>query len=80
MERFGRVALSIRNLISEVAMHHMVTALRLGPFVNSLCKRPAANLDELRERATKFMQLEELLCFKSQIRAEEELIEGIRRR
>jgi len=27
MQRFGKVALSIRNLSPEVAMHHMITTL-----------------------------------------------------
>lgn len=71
MERFGRVASSIRNLSSEIIMHHMVTSLRPRPFVDSLCKQPVTNLDELRQRATKFMQLEELKRFKSQIRMDE---------
>jgi len=31
---------------------------------------PAANLDELKQRAAKFMQLEELKKFRSQARAE----------
>jgi len=38
----------------------MITALRSGPFAESLCKKPTTNLDELRQRATKFMQMEEL--------------------
>jgi len=33
---------------------------RLGRFTKSLIKRPAKDLDELRNRATKFMQIEEL--------------------
>jgi len=68
MERFGRVALSIRNLSPEVSMHHMITALRPGPFANSLCKKPTVSLDELRQHATKFMQMEELRDFRNQIR------------
>jgi len=54
----------------------MVTTLRLRPFTNSLCKQLAADLDELRQRATKFMQLEKLRSFKSQMRMEE----GVERR
>ena len=62
--------MSIRNLSPEVAMHHMLTALRPGPFADSLCMQPAVSLDELRRRAAKFMQLEELREFKNQARAE----------
>ncbi|XP_068466297.1 uncharacterized protein [Phaseolus vulgaris] len=76
MEKFGRVALSIRNLSPKMTMHHMVTTLKPRLFVDSLCKQPTTDLVELRQRATKFMQLEELKSFKSQIRA----IEGVERR
>jgi len=51
-------------------MHHMLTTLRPGPFVDSFCMQPAASLDELRRRAAKFMQLEELREFRNQARAE----------
>ncbi|XP_068483271.1 uncharacterized protein [Phaseolus vulgaris] len=70
MERFGKVALGIRNLSPEVTMHHMITALKLGPFADSLCKKPAINLDELRQRASKFMQMEELREFRNQVRVD----------
>jgi len=68
MERFRRVALGIQNLSPEVTMHHMITALKPGPFADSLCKKPATNLDELRQRASKFMQMEELKEFRNQAR------------
>jgi len=45
MERFN---LNIKILNPKVAMHHLVTILRSGPFADSLCKKPAKNLDELR--------------------------------
>ena len=70
MEQFGKVALGIRNLSSKVTMHHMITTLKSGPFADSLCKKPATNLDELRQRASKFMQMEELREFRNQVRVD----------
>jgi len=55
MERFGKVALNIPNLNPEVAMPHMVTTLKPKPFSDSLCKKLTTNLDELSQRAAKFM-------------------------
>jgi len=33
----------------------MVTMLQLGPFTDSLCKNPTIDLDELRDKATKYI-------------------------
>jgi len=60
MEILSKVALNIRGLNPDVAMHHMVTALRLRPFLDRLCKKLTANLEELWQCAPKFMQLDEL--------------------
>jgi len=65
VDKFGKVAMSIWNLSPDVAMHHMLIALRPGPFANSLCMQPVASLDELRRRAAKFMQLEAMIEFKN---------------
>ncbi len=62
--------MSIRNLSSDVGMHHMLTTLRLGPFADGLCMQPTASLDELRKRDTKYMLLKELREFCNQARAE----------
>jgi len=47
----------------------MLTALRPGPFADSLCIQPTASLDELRKKAAKYMQLEELREFLNQAHA-----------
>jgi len=70
VDRFSKVAMSIRNLSPDDAMHHMLTVLCPGPFADKLCMQPADSLDELRKRAIKYMQLEELREFCNQARAE----------
>jgi len=70
VDKFGKVAMSIQNLSLDVAMHHMLMALRSEPFADNLCMQPIASLDELRRRVVKFMQLEELREFRNQARAE----------
>ena len=65
LDRFSKVAMSIQNLNADDAMHHMLTALRLGSFADNLCMQPTTNLDELRKRAAKYMKLEELREFRN---------------
>jgi len=48
----------------------MLTTLHPKPFANNLYMQSVASLDELKKRATKFMQLEELREFRNQTRAE----------
>jgi len=60
MARFGQVTLAICGLLPEVAMAYLITTLRPGPFAESLAMQPPANMDDLRRRATQFMQVEEL--------------------
>jgi len=50
MERFNKLSLSIRNLMPEIAMHHLISAPRPKKFTDSLIKKPTKNLDELRNR------------------------------
>jgi len=68
MQRFGKMDLGIQNLSPEVTMHHMITTLKPRPFADSLCKKLTTNLDELRQRASNFMQMEELREFRNQAR------------
>ncbi|XP_020211558.1 uncharacterized protein LOC109796283 [Cajanus cajan] len=70
MSRFNKAALEIRDLNSVVALHHLTTALKLGPFANSICKKPPSNMDDLRRLPDKYMQMEELAEFRNQARAE----------
>jgi len=64
--------MNILNLSLDVAMHHMLTALRPRPFADSLCMQPTGSLNELRKRATKYMQLEELMEFCNKAHAKDD--------
>ncbi|XP_020227522.1 uncharacterized protein LOC109808793 [Cajanus cajan] len=70
MSRFNKAALEIRDLNLAVALHHLTTALKPGPFANNICKKPPSDMDDLRRRADKYMQMEELTEFRNQARAE----------
>ena len=59
MDRFSKVCMGIRNVNPNIAMHHLVSAVLPGRFTESLIKQSPCNMDELRTRDTKFMQIEE---------------------
>jgi len=59
MDRFSKVCMGIHNLNPDIAMHHLASVMLPGSFTESLIKRPPYSMDELRTRATKFMQIEE---------------------
>ena len=59
MDRFNKVCMGIRNLNPDIAMHHLVSTILSGWFTESPIKQPPYNMDKLRTRATKFMQIEE---------------------
>ncbi|XP_020209069.1 uncharacterized protein LOC109794006 [Cajanus cajan] len=70
MSRFNKAALEIRDLNPAMALHHLTTALKSGPFTNSICKKPPTDMDDLRRRVDKYMQMDELAEFRNQARTE----------
>ena len=47
IDKFGQIAVQIRNLNPEVVLHSMLLVLRPGKFIDSLCKKPPNGMDEL---------------------------------
>ncbi|XP_020205456.1 uncharacterized protein LOC109790643 [Cajanus cajan] len=68
MERFSNISVRIRNLNPEVVLHAMLMALKPGSFVDSLCHDAPRDMDELRARATGYIQMEEHSAFRDQVR------------
>ncbi|RDY07109.1 hypothetical protein CR513_08814, partial [Mucuna pruriens] len=69
-KRFPTVAIKIRNLSLEVALYSMITTLKPVLFSNSLCKKSPTSMDNLRTRASKNIQMEEMAEFRDHVRAE----------
>ncbi|XP_020207243.1 uncharacterized protein LOC109806944 [Cajanus cajan] len=67
MERFASISVKIQNLNPEVALHATLMVLKPGPFIDSLCRRPPIDMDELRARAAGYIQMEEHSTFHDQV-------------
>ncbi|XP_020224130.1 uncharacterized protein LOC109806160 [Cajanus cajan] len=68
MECFASISVKIENLNPEVALHAMLMALKPGPFIDNLCRRPPVDMDELRALAAGYAQMEEHSAFRDQVR------------
>lgn len=68
MDIFSRLVVQIRNLNPKVALHFMLLALQPDKFVNSLCKKPPSSMEELRKRVKSYIQIEEILRFRNEVR------------
>lgn len=60
MDRFDRIAIQIKNLNPEVALHSIPLALWPDKFIDSMCKKPPSSMDELCEWVKGYIQMEEM--------------------
>ncbi|XP_057755651.1 uncharacterized protein LOC130974822 [Arachis stenosperma] len=59
MERFNRACLDIQNLPTEAAIMGLINGLREEPFSHSISKKYPISLNEIQERAKKYINMEE---------------------
>ncbi|XP_057758206.1 uncharacterized protein LOC130977946 [Arachis stenosperma] len=59
MERFNKACLDIQNLPIEAAIMGLIDGLREGPFSHSISKKHPTSLNEVQERAEKYINMEE---------------------
>ncbi|KAH1225785.1 hypothetical protein GmHk_11G032611 [Glycine max] len=52
----------------QVALHSMLLSLWLDKFANSLCKKYPDSMDELREQAKGYIQMEEMSTFRNEVK------------
>ncbi|RDX82528.1 hypothetical protein CR513_36663, partial [Mucuna pruriens] len=68
MACFSHIFVKIRNLNLEVALHSIIMALKLGSLSNNPCKLPPRDMDDLRTRASNYIQMEEMTEFHDSVR------------
>jgi len=68
MDRFGQLAVQIRNLNPEVVLHSMLLALQPKKFVGNLYKKPPNNMNELQDWAKDYIKMKEMLRFWNEVR------------
>ncbi|XP_015962240.1 uncharacterized protein LOC107486194 [Arachis duranensis] len=59
MERFNKVCLDIQSLPMEAAIMCLINGLQKGPFSHSISKKHPTSLNEVQERAKKYINMEE---------------------
>ncbi|XLS93546.1 hypothetical protein HN51_069554 [Arachis hypogaea] len=59
IERFNKTCMDIQSLPTEAAIMGLINGLREGPFSQSISKKYPTSLDEVQERAEKFINMEE---------------------
>ncbi|XP_057719619.1 uncharacterized protein LOC130934045 [Arachis stenosperma] len=59
MERFNKACLDIQNLSTEAAVMGLINGLRKGPFTHSISNKHLTSLNEVQERAKKYINMKE---------------------
>ncbi|XP_047152768.1 uncharacterized protein LOC124824381 [Vigna umbellata] len=60
MDRYQKTVRRVKSLTPELALHYILPALKPGPFKDSICRRAPKTMEELRERATDEIRVEEM--------------------
>ncbi|RDX99436.1 hypothetical protein CR513_17511, partial [Mucuna pruriens] len=63
MARFFDVSVKIHNPNPEIAFHSMFMTLKVKSFPDNMCRDPPTNIEDLRTRATNYIQMEEMTEF-----------------
>ncbi|XP_052734126.1 uncharacterized protein LOC128196669 [Vigna angularis] len=60
MDRYQKTVRRVKSLTPELALHYILPALKPGPFKDSVCRQAPKTMEELRERATDEIRVEEM--------------------
>ena len=66
------MSVKIKDLNDEIARHHFSYGLQPGVFVDKIRRKKPMTMEEMRERATKFIQMEDMQEFRVKKREKED--------
>ncbi|KAH1266373.1 hypothetical protein GmHk_01G001878 [Glycine max] len=72
MEGYATILVKIKDLDPGVALHSMITALKPGPFADSISKKQPRDLDELRAQVAGSSKWRNYYNFATKIRSREQ--------
>ncbi|XP_027911679.1 uncharacterized protein LOC114170401 [Vigna unguiculata] len=74
LDRYNCMSVKIKDLSDEIARHHFSYGLQSqsGVFADKISRKKPKTMDEMRERATKFIQMEDMQEFRVKKRAKED--------
>jgi len=72
LDRYNRMSVKIKDLSDEIARHHFLYGLQPGVFADKISRKKPKTMEEMRERAAKFIQMEDMQEFRVKKREKED--------
>jgi len=72
LDRYNRMLVKIKDLNNEIARHHFSYGLQPGVFADKISRKKPKTMEEMRERAAKFIQMEDMQEFRVKKREKED--------
>ena len=74
LDRYNRMSVKIKDLSDEIARHHFSYGLQPGVFADKISRKKPKTMEEMRERAAKFIQMEDMQEFRVKKREKEDVV------
>jgi len=72
LDRYNCMSIKIKDLSDEIVRHHFSYGLQPGVFTDKISRKKSKTMEEMRERATKFIQMEDMQEFMVKKREKED--------
>jgi len=72
LDRYNQMSVKIKGLSDKIARHHFSYGLQPGVFADKISRKKSQTMEEMRERAAKFIQMEDMQEFRVKKREKED--------